>query len=47
MQRNGLDYDEELEVLLEWDEELKDNYNEIIENEDIDHSKYCKIDIKI
>ena len=36
MQRNGLDYDEELEVFIEWDEEFKDNYkdNEIIKEED-------------
>ena len=34
--KNGLDYGEEFEVLLEWDVELKDNYkdNEIIEDED-------------
>ena len=38
MKRNGLDYDEEFEVLLEWDEEIKDDYkdNKTIEEEDID-----------
>ena len=45
--KNGLDYGEEFEVLLEWDVELKDNYkdNEIIEDEDenTDYSKYYKI----
>ena len=45
MNKNGLDYDEEFEVLILWDEELKDSYNEIIENEDenTDYSKYYKI----
>ena len=46
MKINGLDYDDEFEVLLLWDQELKDNYkdNEIIENEDenTDFSKYYK-----
>ena len=46
MNKNGSDYDEEFDLLLQWDEELKDSYNEIIENENIDYSKYCKIDIK-
>ena len=44
MKIKGLDYDDEFEVLLLWDQELKDNYedNEIIENEDenTDYSKY-------
>ena len=47
LNKNGLDYGEEFEVLLEWDVELKDNYkdNEIIEDEDenTDYSKYYKI----
>ena len=34
MKINGLDYDKEFEVLLEWDEELKVSYNEIFEDED-------------
>ena len=45
MNKNVLDYDEEFEVLLQWDEELKDSHNEIVENEDenTDYSKYFKI----
>ena len=45
MNKNGLDCDEEFEVLLQWDEELKDSYNEIFEDEDenTDYSKYYKI----
>ena len=31
MNKNGLDYDEEFEVLLLWDEELKDSYYHIFE----------------
>ena len=31
MKINGLDYDEEFEVLLLWDEELKDSYYHIFE----------------
>ena len=46
MKINGLDYDDEFEVLLLWDQELKDNYkdNEIFEDEDenTDYSKYYK-----
>ena len=45
MLKNELDYDEEFEVLLEWDEELKDSYNHIFEDEDenTNYSKYYKI----
>ena len=45
MNKNVLDYDEEFEVLLQWDEELKDSYNHIFENEDenTDYSKYYKM----
>ena len=45
MNKNGLDYDEEFEVLLLWDNELKDSYNHIFEDEDenTNYSKYYKI----
>ena len=45
MNKNGLDYDEEFEVLLLWDNELKDSYNHIFEDEDenTNYSKYYKM----
>ena len=43
MNKIGLNYDEEFEVLLQWDEELKNSYNEIIEDENTDYSKYYDI----
>ena len=44
MKINGLDYDDEFEVLLLWDKELKQSYNHIFEDEDenTDFSKYYK-----
>ena len=44
MNKNGLDYDDKFEVLLLWDEELKQSYNHIFEDEDenTDFSKYFK-----